>query len=157
MPDYLGHADNYIPADSLKTPEHIVPEWYLLPFYAILRAIPDKLGGFIAMFAAIGVLFILPWLDTSRVRSAKYRPIYRQFFWILVIVCLILGWLGAKPAEGGYVIASRILTAWYFIHFLVVLPVLGLIERPSAMPSSIHEAVLSRSKHGGDETNTAQS
>jgi ubiquinol-cytochrome c reductase cytochrome b subunit len=101
LPNFLGHPDNYIPANPLVTPAHIVPEWYLLPFYAILRAIPSKLGGVIAMFGAIAVLFVVPWLDTSKVRSANYRPLYRQFFWILVVVCIGLGWLGAKPAEGG--------------------------------------------------------
>ena len=92
--------DNYIPANPLVTPAHIVPEWYFLPFYAILRAIPDKLGGVIAMFGSIIVLFFVPWLDTSPVRSAAYRPLYKQFFWVLVVVCVLLGWLGAKPAGG---------------------------------------------------------
>ncbi|MEP2579593.1 MAG: cytochrome b/b6 [Roseibium sp.] len=142
LPNYMGHPDNYIPADPLKTPAHIVPEWYFLPFYAILRAIPDKLLGVIALFAAIAVLFLLPWFDTSRVRSAKFRPIFRQFFWIFVLVCIGLGYLGSQPAEGGYVIASRILTAYYFLHFLVILPVIGLIERPKPLPNSISESVL---------------
>ena len=150
LPNFLGHSDNYIPADPLKTPAHIVPEWYFLPFYAILRAIPDKLMGVIALFAAIAVLFFLPWLDTSRVRSATFRPIYRQFFWIFVLVCIGLGYLGSQPAEGGYVIASQILTAYYFIHFLILLPVLGLVERPKQMPPSISESVLAKS--GGDAT-----
>jgi ubiquinol-cytochrome c reductase cytochrome b subunit len=147
LPNYLGHADNYIPANPSVTPAHIVPEWYFLPFYAILRAIPDKLGGVIAMFGAIVVLALVPWLDTSRVRSANYRPLYRQFFWLFVAVCILLGWLGAKPAEGGYVIATRFATAWYFIHFLVVLPLLGLFETPKPLPSSIAETVLG--KRGG--------
>ncbi|MCP4380004.1 MAG: cytochrome b [Hyphomicrobiales bacterium] len=142
LPNYLGHPDNYIPADSLKTPAHIVPEWYFLPFYAILRAVPDKLLGVIALFGSIAVLFILPWLDTSRVRSAVYRPIYKQFFWIFVLVCIGLGYLGSQPAEGGYIIASRILTLYYFIHFLIILPVIGLLERPKPLPASISEAVL---------------
>jgi ubiquinol-cytochrome c reductase cytochrome b/c1 subunit len=142
MPNYLGHADNSIPANPLVTPAHIVPEWYYLPFYAILRAIPSKLGGVAALAGAIVILAFLPWLDTSRVRSAAYRPLYRQFFWIFVLVCIGLGWLGAKPAEGGYVIASRILTAWYFLHFLVILPILGLIEKPKPLPNSISESVL---------------
>jgi ubiquinol-cytochrome c reductase cytochrome b/c1 subunit len=142
LPNYLGHADNYVPANPAVTPSHIVPEWYFLPFYAILRAVPDKLGGVIAMAGAIVVLALVPWLDTSRVRSANYRPLYRQFFWVFVIVCVLLGWLGAKPPEGGYVIASRICTAWYFIHFLVVLPLLGLFETPKPLPSSIAETVL---------------
>src|SRR5690606_6689037 len=92
VPNFLGHADNYVRANSLQTPAHIVPEWYFLPFYAILRAIPSKLGGVLAMFGAIAVLFFLPWLDTSKVRSSKYRPLYRQFFWVLVVVCLGLGY-----------------------------------------------------------------
>ncbi len=141
-PNILGDPVNYEKANSLVTPEHIVPEWYFLPFYAILRAIPDKLGGVIAMFASIGVLFILPWLDTSKVRSVSFRPLYRQFFWILVIACIGLGYLGAKPPEGAYVIWSRILTAYYFLHFLVILPVLGILEKPRLLPKSITESVL---------------
>jgi ubiquinol-cytochrome c reductase cytochrome b subunit len=147
-PNYLGHPDNYIQADPLKTPAHIVPEWYFLPFYAILRAIPSKLGGVIAMFGSIAVLFLLPWLDTSKVRSAVYRPLYKQFFWVLVIVCIILGWLGSKPAEGGYVIAARIFTAYYFFHFLILLPLLGLFETPTKRPASITEAVLGNGEKG---------
>jgi ubiquinol-cytochrome c reductase cytochrome b subunit len=142
VPNYLGHSDNYIEANPLQTPAHIVPEWYLLPFYAILRSIPNKLAGVIAMFGAIAVLFVVPWLDTSRVRSANYRPLYRQFFWVLVVVGIGLGYLGSQPPEGGYVIAARILTAYYFIHFLVILPLLGLFETPRPRPGSIAEAVL---------------
>ena len=142
IPNYLGHADNYIPANPLQTPPHIVPEWYFLPFYAILRAIPSKLGGVIAMFGSIAVLVFVPWLDTSKVRSARYRPLYKQFFWILLLVCIGLGYLGAKPAEGGYIIAAQILTAYYFLHFLVILPLLGFIEKPKPLPSSISESVL---------------
>ena len=99
-PNYMGHPDNYIPANPLVTPAHIVPEWYFLPFYAILRAVPDKLGGVLAMFGAIAVLFVVPWLDTSKVRSANYRPLYRQFFWVLVVACILLGYAGSQPAEG---------------------------------------------------------
>ena len=142
VPNYLGHADNYIPANPLQTPPHIVPEWYFLPFYAILRAIPSKLGGVVAMFGSIAVLVFVPWLDTSKVRSARYRPLYKQFFWILLLVCIGLGYLGAKPAEGGYVIAARILTFYYFLHFLVILPLLGFIEKPKPLPASISESVL---------------
>ena len=115
IPNYLNHADNFNKANPLQTPAHIVPEWYLLPFYAILRAIPNKLLGVILMFGSIGVLFLLPWLDTSRVRSANYRPLYRQFFWIFVAVAIGLGYLGSQPPEGGYVIAARILTFWAFL------------------------------------------
>lgn len=144
-PNYLGHADNYLEANPLVTPAHIVPEWYFLPFYAILRSIPSKLGGVIAMFGAIALLVFLPWLDTSKVRSAVYRPIYRQLFWIFVMVCVGLGYLGAMPPEGGYVIASRLLTAYYFIHLLVILPLLGLYEKPRPLPASIADAVLASS------------
>ncbi|BAF89498.1 MULTISPECIES: cytochrome b [Azorhizobium] len=143
-PNYMGHPDNYIPANPLSTPAHIVPEWYFLPFYAILRSIPDKLGGVLCMFGAIAVLAFLPWLDTSKVRSAKYRPLFRQFFWIFAVVAVGLGYLGSQPAEGGYVIVSRIFTAYYFIHFLVILPVLGLVERPKPLPASIADAVLAK-------------
>jgi ubiquinol-cytochrome c reductase cytochrome b/c1 subunit len=146
LPNYLGHADNYIPANPLQTPPHIVPEWYFLPFYAILRAIPSKLGGVVAMFASIAILAFVPWLDTSKVRSARYRPMYKQFFWILVVCCLGLGYLGAKPAEGVYVIAARLLTAYYFIHFLVILPLLGYYEKPKNVPASIAESVLKPKK-----------
>jgi ubiquinol-cytochrome c reductase cytochrome b/c1 subunit len=142
VPNYLGHADNYIPANPAVTPAHIVPEWYFLPFYAILRAVPDKLGGVIAMFGSIAILAFLPWLDTSRVRSATYRPLYRQFFWVFVFVCFLLGWLGAKPAEGGYVVAAQIATIYYFAHFLIIMPLLGLLERPLPLPGSIVEAVM---------------
>ncbi|ESR23169.1 cytochrome b [Lutibaculum baratangense] len=141
-PNYLGHADNYIPANPLVTPAHIVPEWYLLPFYAILRAIPSKLGGVIAMFAALIVLFFLPWLDTSRVRSGAFRPMFKVFFWIFVAACIGLGYLGAQPAEGIYIVFARILTIYYFAHFLVVLPLLGIFETPRPLPNSISEAVL---------------
>jgi ubiquinol-cytochrome c reductase cytochrome b/c1 subunit len=146
MPNYLGHSDNYIPANPAVTPTHIVPEWYYLPFYAILRAIPNKLLGVIALIASIVILAFLPWLDTSRVRSATYRPLYRQFFWIFIVVCIGLGWLGSKPAEGGYVIAARILTAYYFLHFIIILPVLGIVETPKPLPRSISEAVLTKAK-----------
>ena len=142
IPNYLGHADNYIPANPAVTPAHIVPEWYYLPFYAILRAIPNKLLGVIALFASIGILVFLPWLDSSKVRSARYRPLFRQFFWIFVAVCLGLGYLGAKPAEGGYVIASQILTFYYFAHFLIILPLLSRFEKTKPLPNSIAESVL---------------
>ena len=141
-PNVLGHADNYIPANPLVTPAHIVPEWYLLPFYAILRAVPDKLGGVIAMVGAIAILFVLPWLDTSKVRSARYRPLFRQFFIIFVIDCLFLGYLGAQPAEGVYITLARIGTIYYFAHFLIILPLLGLVEKPKDIPESISTSVL---------------
>ncbi|MGB0343370.1 MAG: cytochrome b [Parvibaculales bacterium] len=142
-PNVLGHADNYIPANPLVTPAHIVPEWYLLPFYAILRAVPDKLGGVILMFSAIFVMFLLPWLDTSKVRSGRYRPLFRQFYALFVVDCLLLGYLGAMPAEGIYIVLARIGTVYYFAHFLIVLPVLGIIERPKDVPESISSPILS--------------
>jgi ubiquinol-cytochrome c reductase cytochrome b/c1 subunit len=146
VPNYLGHPDNYIPANPAVTPTHIVPEWYYLPFYAILRAIPSKLGGVLALGASIVILAFLPWLDTSKVRSARYRPLYRQFFWLFVLVCIGLGWLGSKPAEGGYVYAARVLTIYYFAHFLIILPILGWFETTKPLPNSISEDVL---KHKG--------
>ncbi|MFN8928250.1 MAG: cytochrome b [Rhodospirillales bacterium] len=153
VPNYLGHPDNYIPANPLVTPPHIVPEWYFLPFYAILRAInfnvlfiDAKLGGVIAMFGAIAVLFVLPFIDRHPVRSARYRPLYRKFFWILVANVIVLGWVGAKPAEQPYVAIGQVATFWYFFHFLVILPWLNFVERPDPLPTSIAEPVL---KGGG--------
>jgi ubiquinol-cytochrome c reductase cytochrome b/c1 subunit len=148
IPNYLGHADNYIKANPAVTPTHIVPEWYYLPFYAILRAVPSKLGGVVLLVASIVILAFAPWLDTSKVRSATYRPLYKQFFWIFILVCIGLGWLGSKPAEGGYVIAARVLTFWYFFHFLVILPLLGLWETPKPLPASISESVLGKAGSG---------
>jgi ubiquinol-cytochrome c reductase cytochrome b subunit len=141
-PNILGHADNYIEANPLVTPAHIVPEWYLLPFYAILRSVPDKLLGVIAMFAAIFVLVILPWLDTSKVRSTVFRPIYKQFYWFLVADVLILGYVGAMPAEGIYLLIARVATAYYFAHFLLILPFLGFKEKTTPLPLSITEPIL---------------
>jgi ubiquinol-cytochrome c reductase cytochrome b subunit len=153
VPNYLGHADNYIEANPLQTPPHIVPEWYFLPFYAILRAIPSKLGGVIAMFSALVVLYFIPWLDSSRVRSARYRPIYRWFFWALVFTCIALGYLGSKSPEGAYLWASRFFTLYYFAHFLIVMPLLGLIETPKPMPASVADTFgkkpETQSKQGG--------
>src|SRR6202034_3302358 len=145
LPNYLGDADNYIPANPGVTPTHIVPEWYYLPFYAILRSIPNQLGRLIAMFSAIIVLAFLPWLDTARTRSSKYRPLAKQFFWIFVVVAVLLGYLGAQPPEGIYVIAGRILTVCYFAYFLIVLPLLSRIETPRPTPNSIADDVLAKS------------
>ena len=146
-PNILGHSDNYIEANPLVTPSHIVPEWYLLPFYAILRSVPDKLLGVVAMFASIFVLVILPWLDTSKIRSAVFRPMYRQFYWILIIDVFLLGYMGAMPAEGTYLLIARVATSYYFIHFLIILPILGRKEKTIPLPLSIAEPVL------GDSTN----
>src|SRR3979411_12634 len=142
VPNFLGHPDNYIPANPAVTPMHIVPEWYYLPFYAILRAIPDKLLGVMALGASIVILACLPWLDTSKVRSANYRPLYRQFFWLFVIVCVGLGWLGSKPPEGYYRRFGQLFPFYYFFHFLIILPVLGLVEKTKPLPSSITDSVL---------------
>ena len=148
-PNMLGHPDNYIPANPLSTPAHIVPEWYYWPFYAILRAftvnflwIPAKLWGVMAMFAAILLLFFLPWLDRSPVRSTSYRPTYKIFFWILVVDIVILGICGMKPAEEPWVRLGQFAAAYYFLHFLVILPIVSVIERPLPLPRSITESVL---------------
>jgi len=142
MPNYLGHPDNYIPANPLVTPAHIVPEWYFLPFYAVLRAVPDKLGGVLLMFGSIAVLFILPWLDTSSVRSMRFRPVAKWLLLLWGVNFFVLMWAGGMPAEGIYVTISRIATAYYFCYFLVVLPVLGRLERPLRLPESISMPVL---------------
>jgi len=141
-PNILGHADNYIEANPMVTPTHIVPEWYLLPFYAILRSVPDKLFGVIVMFASIFVLVILPWLDTSKVKSAIFRPLYKQFYWILVLDVIILGYMGAMPAEGLYLLVARVATGYYFAHFLLILPILGKKEKTLNVPLSLTEPVL---------------
>ncbi|MDJ0948961.1 MAG: cytochrome b N-terminal domain-containing protein [Alphaproteobacteria bacterium] len=164
-PNFFGEPDNYIEADPLVTPPHIVPEWYFLPYYAILRAFTEdyflyvpiswlmsaKLAGVIAMFGSIFVLFALPWLDTSPVRSARFRPIYKQFFWLFLINCFILGVVGAKAPDDQvftwfegfqYVHLGQITTAYYFFHFLILFPLLGKLERPKPIPKSISEPVL---------------
>jgi len=128
-PNFLGHADNYIPANPLVTPPHIVPEWYFLPFYAILRSIPDKLGGVIAMVAAILVLLLLPVINTSEIRSSKFRPIFSMAYWFLVADFLILGWIGQKPVETPYIEVGQVATIFYFLFLLVLIPVIGIIEK----------------------------
>ena len=159
-PNALGDAVNYVPANPLVTPAHIVPEWYLLPFYAILRAVPDKLMGVILMFGAIAVIFVLPWLDTSKVRSMRYRPTARLYFFIFVFVALVLGYCGGQlpddqviPGVSGlmlidsdinsFVWLSRFATLYYFAYFMIILPVLGLTETPRPVPESITDPVLS--------------
>tara|TARA_B100000927_G_scaffold75202_1_gene59937 strand:- start:55 stop:1314 length:1260 start_codon:yes stop_codon:yes gene_type:complete len=139
-PNMLGHADNYIKANPLVTPAHIVPEWYFLPWYAILRAIPDKLGGVIAMVSAIGIMAFLPWLDTSKIRSSIFRPIWKQFTWFLVGDFFLLMYVGAMPADGIWILLGRIGTAYWFLYFLVLAPVVGWLEKPMRVPDSIHEA-----------------
>lgn len=150
-PDFFGNPDNYIPANSLSTPAHIEPEWYFWPFYAILRAftvnflwIDAKLWGVLAMFASILVWFFLPWLDNSPVRSTSYRPVFRVWFWLLVVDMLILGWVGGSPAEEPYVRISQFAAIYYFLHFLVALPLLSYFEKPLPLPNSIAGAVIAR-------------
>lgn len=158
-PDLLGHPDNFIPANSQVTPAHIVPEWYFLPFYAILRAIDfnflfidSKLGGVIAFGGAIVVLFFVPWLDTSKVRSGSFRPVFRWFYWIFVLNFVMLAYLGSSPAD-AYVLGisvadfSKLCTAYYFFYFLIALPLLGRFETPRPLPASISESVLKSPAH----------
>jgi ubiquinol-cytochrome c reductase cytochrome b subunit len=157
-PDIFGHADNYIPADPQVTPAHIVPEWYFLPFYAMLRAInfnigipftditliDSKLGGVIVFFGSIVILFLVPWLDSSPVRSGTFRPMFKWFYWLFVAGFIGLGYLGAQPPVGIYVVIAQALTAYYFLYFLVILPILGRIETPLPLPASISESVLAK-------------
>lgn len=160
-PNYMGHPDNYIEADPLVTPAHIVPEWYFLPFYAILRSFTDgwwphelifgwwtdaKLAGVIAMFGSLVVLMALPWLDTSKVRSCTYRPIYKWLTVLFLFNFIILGWVGGKPADEPYVTIAQATTIYYFVHLLILTPLVGWIERPKPLPTSISEPVL---KAGG--------
>ena len=144
FPNFMGHPDNYIEANPMVTPAHIVPEWYLLPFYAILRAVPDKLAGVLLMFGAIAVLFFLPWLDTAKIRSGRYRPIFKYFYVLFVIDCLVLGYLGAQVPEGIYLFLSRVTTIYYFAFFLLILPILGKIEKMKPMPIGISNSSLSK-------------
>ncbi|HEU5068562.1 MAG TPA: cytochrome b N-terminal domain-containing protein [Sphingomicrobium sp.] len=152
-PNWLGNPDNYIPANNLSTPAEIVPEWYLLPFYAILRSftadfiLPAKLWGVIAMFSSILLLFFLPWLDKSPVRSGNYRPVFKRFFWILVVDVLILGWVGGQPVKPLTVAVGQIAATYYFLHFLVILPLVSKFETPLPLPNSISESVL----HGEEQ------
>ncbi len=159
-PNFLGHADNYIPANPMSTPAHIVPEWYFWPFYAILRAftfdltffglfviIPAKLLGVMAMFASILLLFFLPWLDNGPVRSGNYRPLFRKFFMYGLLPCIaILGYCGGAAAEEPFVMISQLASAYYFAHFLIILPIISRIERTDPLPNSITEAVLAKSR-----------
>jgi ubiquinol-cytochrome c reductase cytochrome b subunit len=171
MPNALGHADNYIPANPIATPAEIVPEWYFWPYYAILRSftvalhvpftnitiIDAKLIGVLAMFASILVWFFMPWLDRSPVRSGHYRPVFRKYFWALVIDLLVLGYCGGSPAEEPYVMIGQLASAYYFLHFLVILPLVSSFERPEPLPFSITEAVLGSDKKAvlGENTTPA--
>jgi ubiquinol-cytochrome c reductase cytochrome b subunit len=147
-PNYLGHPDNYIPANPLATPAHIVPEWYFWPFYAILRSftvdfiLAAKLWGVLAMFGSILLLFFLPWIDKSPVRSGSYRPVFKRFFWILVIDIVILGYVGGAPISPFNTALGQAAAAYYFLHFLVILPLVSAFETPDPLPSSITASVL---------------
>ena len=147
-PNYLGHADNYIPANPLSTPAEIVPEWYFWPFYAILRSftvdfvLPAKLWGVLAMFSSILLLFFLPWIDKSPVRSGSYRPVFKRFFWLLVIDVVILGWAGGGAPTPMRNVISQLAAAYYFLHFLVILPLVSAFETPLPLPKSISDSVL---------------
>ncbi len=138
-PNSLGHPDNYIPANPLVTPAHIVPEWYFLPFYAILRAVPDKLGGVLLMGGSIMVLFFLPWLDRSLVKSGAYRPMFKCLISLFVLNFIFLGYLGKSLAEGWYIWAARLSTLYYYFYFLIALPLLPKFEKTHALPTSIDE------------------
>lgn len=138
-PNALGHPDNYIPANPLVTPAHIVPEWYFLPFYAILRSIPDKLGGVVAMISAILVLLLLPILNTSEVRSSKFRPIFSFLYWFLVADFIILGWIGQKPVESPYIEIGMGATVFYFLFLVVLVPLIGIIESKLIKPEDSNE------------------
>jgi quinol-cytochrome oxidoreductase complex cytochrome b subunit len=148
LPNLLGEPDNYVPANPMVTPAEIVPEWYLLPFYAMLRSIPQKLIGVIVLFGALATLVFVPWLDTSRVRSMRFRPLAKQFFWILVADCILLGYLGAHRPDAQFpgtaipmLPFARIGTAYYYAYFWVILPLLGLIETPRPLPATIATSV----------------
>ncbi|MGM0422575.1 MAG: cytochrome b [Pseudomonadota bacterium] len=154
-PNYLSHADHYVPYNPMQTPLHIVPEWYFLPFYAILRSftvdigipftdiilLPAKLQGVLAMFGSILILMVLPWLDRSPVRSARFRPMFRPLLLLLVIAFIALGWAGGQPAEGLPLLVAQLSTAYYFVFFLLLVPFLHKIEKPLPLPNSIHDGV----------------
>ena len=148
-PNFFGEPDNYIPANPVVTPPHIVPEWYFLPFYAILRAVPDKLAGVLLMFGSIIVLFFLPWLDSAKTRSARFRPIFKQFFWLFLVNCVVLGWVGANAPEGSFVPIGRAATNFPLANVLVIHPLIARYERPRELPESISAAILEKSSKGG--------
>ncbi len=151
VPDFFGNPDNYIPANPLVTPTDIVPEWYLLPFYAMLRSVPQKLIGVLVLFGALATLFFVPWLDTSKVRSCRFRPLMKQFFWVFAADCVLLGYVGSQTADaawhfGGFdlplVWLARLGTLYYYAFFWVIMPLIGLIERPKSLPQTIAQSVL---------------
>jgi ubiquinol-cytochrome c reductase cytochrome b subunit len=127
-PNSLGHPDNYIEANPMKTPLHIVPEWYFLPFYAILRSVPNKIGGVIAMFGSLLILFLIPFINSSEIRSTAFRPIFSIFYWLLVVSFIILGWIGQMPVEYPFTEIGIIAMIYYFFFFLIIIPFLGYFE-----------------------------
>ena len=127
-PNYLNHPDNYVPADPLQTPAHVVPEWYFLPFYAILRSIPHKAGGIIAMGAAILILLVIPFINSSIIRNTTFRPIFKNFFWLFIADYIILIWIGQMPVRNAYIFVGQVATLYYFAFFLILIPVVGEIE-----------------------------
>lgn len=156
MPDYMGHPDNYIPGDTMSTSAHIVPEWYFLPFYAMLRAITFNIGpisstfaGVIVLVSSIVVLLFIPWLDRSKVKSARYRPLYKLFFWLFIADVVFLGWLGSQPISNATILSAQIATAYYFVFFLVIMPFLPKLERNLTVPKSITEDMQEKSKNKG--------
>lgn len=156
MPDYMGHPDNYIPGDTMSTSAHIVPEWYFLPFYAMLRAITFNIGpisstfaGVIVLVSSIVVLLFIPWLDRSKVKSARYRPLYKLFFWLFIADVVFLGWLGSQPISNATILSAQIATAYYFVFFLVIMPFLPKFERNLTVPKSITEDMQEKSKNKG--------
>ncbi len=156
MPDYMGHPDNYIPGDTMSTSAHIVPEWYFLPFYAMLRAITFNIGpisstfaGVIILVSSIVVLLFIPWLDRSKVKSARYRPLYKLFFWLFIADVVFLGWLGSQPISNATILSAQIATAYYFVFFLVIMPFLPKFERNLTVPKSITEDMQEKSKNKG--------
>ena len=154
-PEFFNAPDNNIPANPLVTPAHIVPEWYLLPFYAMLRSIPDKLLGVLVMGAAIVSLAVLPWTDTSRVRSNRFRPTMKWFFWMFVVACVVLGYCGAQTVDATIfgipaVWIARVATLYYFAFIFPIMFFVGLFETPKPLPASIAQSVLGKSE-GGDK------
>lgn len=128
FPNVLNHPDNYIPADPLQTPAHVVPEWYFLPFYAILRSIPHKAGGILAMIGSILILFLIPFINTSPIRNTTYRPIFKFCFWFFISDFIILTWVGQKPVKNTFIFVGQVATFYYFVFFLILVPVVGKIE-----------------------------
>ena len=128
FPNALGHSDNYIPANPMVTPASIVPEWYLLPFYAILRSIPNKLLGVVAMFGSLLILLILPLTDLSRTRSNQFRPAMKLAFWFFVVDFIILTWIGSQHPDSPYLEIGQFATGFYFVWFLFIVPLFGIME-----------------------------